>query len=308
MDADGGDDVEGAIRRITGPTPHLGLSYDGGAATLWVTFAPRPRPCFTPELIHSFVAVQDAVASLWGRAYPSRAQPVKFAVVRSDWPGIFSSGGDLSLILSRIEAGDREGLRRYGHAGTRACHGLVSGFGACVTTVALVQGQAVGSGFEAARCCDVVVAEEGSAFLLPEAKFGLFPGNGAVSVLGRRLGPALLRRMVLEGVGLGAGEARGAGALDALAAGAVDRLAPKGEGEATVRAMIAGMTPSHAAGVALSHGAARADGITLAAMLSETDRWVDAAVEALVDPGPMRRIVSLQARRFAPRTGTPTCP
>ncbi len=284
------EDVGAMLRARLGPTPHLDFWYEAALSTLWVTFAPRPRPCFTGELIHSFLRLQEAVAGLWGRRYPGRAQPIKFAVIRSDWPGIFSSGGDLPFILSRVEAGDREGLRAYGHAGTRACHGLVDGFGSCVATVALVQGQALGSGFEAARCCDLVVAEEGSTFQLPEAKFGLFPGNGAVSVLGRRIGAGLVRRMVLDGSRLDAAEA--------LRAGVADRLAPSGEGEAAVRVLLGELLPRHSAVVAVAHGTARADGITLDGMLAETDRWADAAVEALPDLRPMRRIVSVQLNRF----------
>ncbi len=176
-DAAPGDDVEAALAARLGPTPHLSYRYDPALAAVWLRLEPRPLPCFTPESIDSISRLQQSMAGLWGRTSATPSQPVKFLVVTSDAPRAFSTGGDLAHIVSRIEARDDVGLRAYGHAGTRACHALLDGCGAGLVTVALVRGLALGSGFEAARCCDYVVAEEGSQFGLPEARFRLFRGT-----------------------------------------------------------------------------------------------------------------------------------
>src|SRR3972149_4441233 len=57
-----------------------------------------------------------------------------------------------------------------------------------LTTISLVQGDALGGGFETALSSDVIIAEQSAAMGLPEVLFNLFPGMGAYSLLTRRIG------------------------------------------------------------------------------------------------------------------------
>ena len=61
------------------------------------------------------------------------------------------------------------------------------------------QGDALGGGLESLLSFDVVVAERGTKFGLPENLFGLFPGMGAHSILIRRLGVNRAAEMILRG-------------------------------------------------------------------------------------------------------------
>ena len=72
----------------------------------------------------------------------------------------------------------------------RILHRNMLGLGLPLITIALVQGEALGGGFESILSFDVVIAERDARFGLPEAMFGLFPGMGAHSFLSRRLGSA----------------------------------------------------------------------------------------------------------------------
>ena len=56
-----------------------------------------------------------------------------------------------------------------------------------ILTVALIQGDAVGGGFEAMLTDDIVIAEQGAKFGLPEILFNLFPGMGGYSFLRRKV-------------------------------------------------------------------------------------------------------------------------
>ena len=56
-------------------------------------------------------------------------------------------------------------------------------------TIALVQGDALGGGFEAALSCHTIVAEAGVLMGLPEVLFDLFPGMGAYSFMCQRVSP-----------------------------------------------------------------------------------------------------------------------
>src|SRR5690606_14589060 len=67
-------------------------------------------------------------------------------------------------------------------------------------TIGLVQGDALGGGFELALACQTIVAERGAQMGFPEVLFGLFPGMGAYSLLSRRVGPKRAEEMMLNGV------------------------------------------------------------------------------------------------------------
>ena len=66
-------------------------------------------------------------------------------------------------------------------------------------SIALVQGDALGGGFEAALSCHTIVAEEGVQMGLPEVLFDLFPGMGAYSFLCKRIAPRMAEKLMLEG-------------------------------------------------------------------------------------------------------------
>src|SRR3546814_13167359 len=61
--------------------------------------------------------------------------------------------------------------------------------------VALVDGDALGGGFELALACQTIVAESGVQMGFPEVLFGLFPGMGAYSLLSQRGSPKVAEPM-----------------------------------------------------------------------------------------------------------------
>jgi enoyl-CoA hydratase len=86
-----------------------------------------------------------------------------------------------------------------------------------VTTIAAVNGLALGGGCEIAMACDFVVASEGAVFGLPEARFGLVPGYGVLRAP-MLVGEQMAKMMVLAGERL-TGE-------EALRCGLVQKLVP----------------------------------------------------------------------------------
>jgi enoyl-CoA hydratase len=67
------------------------------------------------------------------------------------------------------------------------------------TTIAAVNGYALGGGFEVVLCCDLVVASEKARFGLPEIKLGLLPGGGGTQRLARAAGTRFAKELVLTG-------------------------------------------------------------------------------------------------------------
>jgi enoyl-CoA hydratase/carnithine racemase len=73
--------------------------------------------------------------------------------------------------------------------------------------IAVVEGYALGGGFELALLCDMIVAGEGSQFGLPETKLGLMPGGAGTQTLPRLIGKPLAKELMWTGRRLSAQEA-----------------------------------------------------------------------------------------------------
>ncbi len=97
--------------------------------------------------------------------------------------------------------------------------------------VACVSGFALGSGFELALACDLIIAAESARFALPQTGLGIIPGAGGTQRLARRVGPAVTLDLVLTG--------RALGAREALALGIVSRVVPVENCEAEALAVCA---------------------------------------------------------------------
>ena len=78
-------------------------------------------------------------------------------------------------------------------------------------TIAAVHGYCLGGGLELALATDFRVAEETSAFGLPEVELGILPSSGGTYRLVRLLGPARAKELMLLRARFSAGEALGWG-------------------------------------------------------------------------------------------------
>jgi cyclohexa-1,5-dienecarbonyl-CoA hydratase len=96
-------------------------------------------------------------------------------------------------------------------------------------TIAAVHGQCLGGGLELALACDLIIAEEGAHFGLPEIKLGVFPPAGA-ALLPVRIGASRSAELIITGESWPA--------VSALSAGLVHRIAPAGELNACLDAWI----------------------------------------------------------------------
>jgi DSF synthase len=138
----------------------------------------------------------------------------------------FNLGGDLELFCRLIRLGDRTRLLDYARRCVVGVHAFHVGLDAGAHTIALVQGDALGGGFEAALSCHTIIAEEGVQMGLPEVLFDLFPGMGAYSFLCQRIAPNRAEKLMLEGNVLDSEE------LHRM--GLVDILVPRGQGQQAV--------------------------------------------------------------------------
>lgn len=82
-------------------------------------------------------------------------------------------------------------------------------------TIALVDGDCVGGGFQLVLACDVRITAPGVSFSLPEVRLGFLPGM-ATWRLARYVGVGHAKRIILSGRPVGADEALRLGLVDAI--------------------------------------------------------------------------------------------
>jgi len=191
--------------------------FDPAQGIIWTYFDTRPRPCVTMDLLNEYLECQRLVTQIDRAALETGSDcPIRFLVLASKTPGIYSLGGDLHLFKQCIETRDRDTLRKYAAACIEALHLMANNLFLPLTTISLAQGDALGGGFEAALSCSVIIAERRARFGFPEVLFNLFPGMGAYSFLARRIGAVKAERIILSGSVFTAEQLHEMGVVDIL--------------------------------------------------------------------------------------------
>lgn len=248
------------------------------------------RACFSTQLVDDILDYQRNLgARLRLEANLRRGDRLPHVVLASD-NDAFNLGGDLELFCQLIRKGDRDGLMAYARQCVRGVHAFHVGIDAGAHSIALVQGDALGGGFEAALSCHTIVAEEGALMGLPEVLFDLFPGMGAYSFLCKRIAPRQAEKLMLEGNVYAAEEL--------YKIGLVDVLAPKGQGLAAVDEVIRANNRIPHARAAMHRVRDMAQPVTLQEMMDITEVWVDTALRlGEKSLRTMERLVRAQYRR-----------
>lgn len=203
---------------------------------------------------------------------------------------MFNLGGDLELFRRLIQTRDRDGLNQYARACINALYGNISDLDRNITTISLVQGNALGGGFEAAMSSDVLIAERSTKLGLPEILFNLFPGMGAYSLLSRKLDAARAERLILSG--------RIYGAEELFEMGIVDVLAEDLRGEMAVYDYIRRENRAANGYRALRAAKNRVNPIDYQELMDVAEIWVDAALRLESrDLRMMERLVARQSSR-----------
>lgn len=191
--------------------------YDKVIGAIWCFMRPKPIPCVNTALLDELQQLQQQLQICYGDPDCARRWRIKYLVLASHVPGIYSLGGDLQLFHRLIAEQDRGRLTAYAHQCVDLLYANIMSFNMPITLIALIQGQSLGSGFETALSCDIVVAERKSQMGLPEVLFNMFPAMGAYNLLTRRISPANAERMIVSGRTYTAEELYDMGVIDVLA-------------------------------------------------------------------------------------------
>ena len=207
----------------------LSIRYDVSHEVLWTCFNQKNIiPCFNHELISELTQHQKEIEKTGGILFDGdKAHHIKYSVAASVTPDVFNLGGHLAMIRELAINRHKEALLNYATKGIDVLANKLSRFNnSPIINISLVQGLALGGGFEAVLASDIVIAERKSLFGFPEILFNMFPGMGGYSLVARKAGVKIADEMILKGKQYTAEQAHEMGLVDVL----VD----DGEGEKAV--------------------------------------------------------------------------
>jgi DSF synthase len=269
----------------------LEIEFDETSGILWQNMRPIGRPSLTRSMLRDGFTFIDTVKRGHAEDVAEGRAPVRYAVLSSQMKGIFNLGGDLDLFVRLIRAGDADRLTDYAHRCVEWMHAYVHALDLPVHTIALVNGDALGGGWEMAMAQDTIIAERSAKFGLPEVLFNLFPGMGAYSLLSRRIDPIKAEQMILSGRLFSAEELR--------EIGLVDIVAEDGRGDAALQEYIRRHEKNAISRQAVFAARRIARPLELQELRGIVDLWINAALSlGDNDLRKMERLVTAQQRRL----------
>lgn len=264
----------------------LSISLDQQQQALWFFMDGKPRPSFTPNLLRGlqtlFTDIKHNHIGEW---------PLEYLVAASAKPGVYNLGGDLNTFRQYIQNGDSAKLREYAYACTDMGFECHRHFNKDITTIALIQGDALGGGFEAALSCNIIIAEEHAKIGFPEILFNLFPGMGAYSYLSRRASTSIADRIISTG--------QMYTATELFHMGVIDMVVPTGEGQNATNNFIKSHRKNRNGRVAMQRAKQRMCTLSLDELHDIADIWVEAALNiGEKELKIMDRLVRAQSKRM----------
>ncbi len=206
------------------PHPHLLVSRDGPVLTLTLD-NPGRRNAQVPSLWRALAEVAATVT-----------EDVRVVVLRGSGPS-FSAGLDLGLLAPGGMDGEPDllGLGAQGpQQAADAIEEYQRGFTAWrqvpAVVVAVVQGHAIGAGFQLALAADLRVVADDVQLAMRETSLGLVPDLGGTGPLVRLVGLARALEICATG--------RFVGAAEAVSSGLANVAVPAGDLDATVRDLV----------------------------------------------------------------------
>ena len=285
--------VAGDVRVAARPRPdyeQLETHFEPETGVFWAIMNPTPRPSFSAELLLALHAFINEIIQSRGQIVDSgQLCPINYAVLASKVPGIFNLGGDLSLFRNAILNHDRAQLQKYAEMCVDDLFPWNRNFDLPVTTISLVQGTALGGGFEAALASSIVIAEESCKMGFPEVLFNLFPGMGAYSFLQRKVGRRTTEELILSGNTYTARQLYDMGIVDVITA--------DGTGEAAVATYVRKHGRGSNGRRAFERVRRDFEAVTKEELLHITSVWVEAAMHLSErDLRMMDRLIRAQER------------
>jgi len=206
----------------------LRLDVDGAVATLTLDRAAK-RNSQSPSMWRAMTALSQDLSD-----------DVRVVIVRGDGP-TFSAGLDTSLLMP----GGSDGQEAVSDLLTQDDEQISITIGEYqdgfrwlrdpnIVSIAVVQGYAIGAGFQLALSCDLIVAADNAQFCMKEPALGLVPDLTGTKPLVDRVGYSRALEIVAT--------ARMVGAEEAARMGITNQVVPEADLDAAVDTLVAALT------------------------------------------------------------------
>src|SRR5205823_8801789 len=132
--------------------------FEPATGTIWGYFKPRGTACFSLGLLKDIRRHDSALATNGGKVDigGGELQTANYYVCGSRDPQAFNLGGDLALFVLLIKARDRDALAHYSRLCIDNMYARIHNYqSSAMATISLVQGDALGGGFECAMSSDI---------------------------------------------------------------------------------------------------------------------------------------------------------
>ncbi len=281
--------IEGMFHR---EYSQIEVRFDPEQAVAWTFLKPSGVPCFNLGILNELRAHDEAIEASGGRLlHRGDLRQIRYYVGASKIENVFNLGGDLALFAQLVKSQNRDALMHYAKLCVDNMYARVCNYNSSMTTISLVQGEALGGGFESVLSSNVIIAERRARMGFPEILFNLFPGMGAYSLLGRRVGMKGAEKMILSGRLYTAEE------LHEL--GVVDMLVEDGTGERAVHEFVRSNERRRNGMQAVFSCRQHFHRINYEELLNISNVWVDAALRLEEkDLKMMSRLARSQFRRI----------
>lgn len=165
--------------------------YEEDRKIMWMMLRAEPRPCFNYEVLQDILSLTESVKE--------SGIEVNFWITGSLIPSIFNVGGDLNFFSNAIRGNKKQELSDYAKACVDCVYSAYTGFGVDAISIAMVEGTALGGGFEAALAHNFLLAQNNVKMGFPEVAFNLFPGMGGYSFVARKAGMKTAEDLIITG-------------------------------------------------------------------------------------------------------------
>ncbi len=191
--------MDRAFYKIFKDYQEISVRYDARHRAIWFYYNPAPRPCFSMTVLKEVRQVQEDIVAYFKNGHIGSESHVQYLIIGSQIPDIYNLGGDLTLFVKLIKEQNRHQLLEYAKQCIDICYHNAVNLHLPITTISLVEGTALGGGFESALSSNIMIATENSKMGFPEIRFNLFPGMGAYSLLARIVGMTVAEKMIAGG-------------------------------------------------------------------------------------------------------------
>ncbi|WFU14668.1 enoyl-CoA hydratase/isomerase family protein [Bradyrhizobium sp. CB3481] len=179
----------------------LVLTEQLGTVRLLTINRPDKLNAFTPALMRELDDVLEEIA---------RDSATRVVMITGAGQKAFVAGNDIDGLIEMDSVEAYRDMQR----GQRVLFRL---YEFAKPTIAMVNGYALGGGFELALACDFIVASDTARFGFPEITLNTIPGWGGTQLAVKKMGLARAKQMVLTGRHYTSAECRAFGFIHVLA-------------------------------------------------------------------------------------------